>query len=211
MRSSHSLTLSALVLSSAFALTGCSATPAETDSSPTSSTASTAPVEAAPSEPAAPALPPAIDAVPASGAVIAGSGYTYSVPADWAQGDTAGVPGADTIANSTPASGVNANVNVKLNPAGARTPDDIEANVGAELAASGATDVVVLDRVTVSGSETVHVTASRHYNGSSYRSIQYSITHGDQTYDVTFSSDYTLLDADATAIAESVLASWTWL
>lgn len=48
-------------------------------------------------------------------------------------------------------------------------------------------------------------------SGVTYRVHQYYVTKDKQTYIVTFSYDTSVKDADATGIAESVLASWKWV
>jgi hypothetical protein len=203
MRRTSSVTVSALVLTAALALTGCSAgsadpEPSGSDSSATSSRGS--------------AEAQTLDATPASGAVIEGDGYSYAVPEGWAQQDSSVAPGTDTVALDAAATGNFAtNVNVLLSPAGLITPADVEALAADELEGSGATDVELLDRVIVAGSESAHVTAVLSADEVSYRVHQYYVSNEEQTYVVTFSSSEELVtDDEAVAIAESVLASWAW-
>jgi hypothetical protein len=162
--------------------------------------------------PAASATAEAASAVPpATGETITGTGYSYSAPAGWGvPPDTMGL-GTDSVALDLGAGGEFAsNVNVVLTPAGAVTPEQVEASGVDELEASGATDVSVLGRVTVAGSESAHLTARMTAQGVEYYFHQYYPTNDGQTYVVTFSYAPSVSDADATAIADSVLASWTW-
>ncbi len=129
----------------------------------------------------------------------------------WSQQDAALAPGTDTVAaDSAPTGPFASNINVVLSPSGAFTPDNVEAAAGAELEAAGATGVEVLDRVTVAGSDTAHVTAVLTVSDLTYRIHQYYVTSDDQTYVVTFSAAEDLPDEQTTALAESVLATWTW-
>jgi len=100
---------------------------------------------------------------------------------------------------------------VVLTPSGALTADMVEAVAVNELEAGGATSVEVLDRVTVAGSDTAHVTAVLTVGELTYRIHQYYVSSDDQTYVVTFSAAEDLPDEQTTALAESVLATWTWV
>jgi hypothetical protein len=196
MRRTSTLTVSALALTVTLTLVGCSAGDSTSGSSSDSSSSSSH----------------TIDAAPATGPTIEGDGYSYAVPEGWEQQDSSVAPGTDTVALDGTATGDFAtNVNVLLSPAGLITPDDVEALAADELEGSGATDVELLDRVTIAGSESAHVTAVLTATGVTYRIHQYYVSDDAQTYVVTFSaSDELVSDADAVAIAESVLATWTF-
>jgi hypothetical protein len=142
---------------------------------------------------------------------VSGDGYSYTIPVGWAQQDAALAPGTDTVAaDSAPTGPFGNNVNVVLSPAGAFTPDNVEAAAGNELETAGATEVEVLDRVTVAGEETAHVTAVMTVSDLTYRIHQYYVTSDDQTYVVTFSAAVDVPDEESISTAESVLATWTW-
>ena len=199
MRRSSTLTVSALALTVTLTLVGCAA---GTSSSDSSSSSSSAPSQAS-----------TLDAAPATGPTIEGDGYSYAVPEGWEQQDSAIAAGADTIALDMASTGDFAtNVNVVLSPAGLLTADEVESFAGDELEAGGATDVEILDRVIVGGSESAHVTAALIASDVAYRIHQYYASSATQTYVITFSfSEDVVSDDDALAIAESVLASWVWL
>jgi hypothetical protein len=203
MRRTPTLAVSVLALTLAVGLAGCASEPATSDSSGNDSSS--------PRESVAPSQPAESAAAPATGANVAGDGYSFAAPEGWIEQDNSVAPGTDTVAvDSAPTGPFASNVNVVLSPAGAFTPDEVEAAAGTELETSGATDVSILDRLTVAGSESAHITAVMSINGLTYRIHQYYVTNEDQTYIVTFSTDESVPDEDATGIAESVLATWTW-
>ncbi|WP_213816710.1 hypothetical protein [Glaciihabitans sp. dw_435] len=203
MRFTPTLAVSALVLTVATALAGCSSASPE----PASSSAESV----APSPSTTAAASSTLDATPAAGDVITGTGYSYAVPKGWGKHDSAAAAGTDSIAiDLAPTGNFANNVNVVLSPAGAVTPAQVEAAAGSELTSSGATGVAVLDRVTVAGSESAHITATMTSSGVTYRIHQYYLSTDKQTYIVTFSYGTSVPDADAIGIAESVLASWKW-
>jgi hypothetical protein len=203
MRRTPTLAVSVLAFSLALGLAGCASEPAPSDSS--SSDSSSPSESSAPSQPADPA------AAPATGATVVGNGYSFTAPEGWGEQDNSVAPGTDTVAvDLAPTGPFASNVNVVLSPSGAFTADQVEAAAGAELETSGATDVAVLDRLTVAGSESAHITAVMDISDLTYRIHQYYVTDDDQTYIVTFSADVAVSDDDATAVAESVLATWTW-
>jgi len=154
--------------------------------------------------------PPASTVDPATGDTITGTGYAFNAPEGWT------VPGSlpsgvDTVAaDLADADGFTDNVNVLLSPAGALTPDQVESAGAAELESVGATDIEVRPRVTVAGSESAHLTAQLSSSGVTYVFDQYYATNADQTYVITFSFSDTESQSDREALAESVLASWTW-
>jgi hypothetical protein len=197
MRRTPTVTVSALALTITLTLVGCAAGESTSESS---SSASSAPSQT-------------LDAAPATGPTVEGDGYSYAVPEGWEQQDSSVAPGTDTVALDLAATGDFAtNVNVLLSPAGLLTPDDVEALAADELEGSGATDVELLDRVTIAGSESAHVTALLEASGVTYRVHQYYVSNDEQTYVVTFSSSEELVtDADAVGIAESVLTTWAWI
>jgi hypothetical protein len=68
----------------------------------------------------------------------------------------------------------------------------------------------VLDRLTVAGGETAHISAEMVSGDVTYKVHQYYLTEDDQTYVVTFSYGEDVSDEEAVDTAESILASWTW-
>jgi len=204
MRRTPAHALSAVALTLALGLAGCATEPANSDSTLSESSA--------PSDSSSASSQPADAGVaPATGSVVSGDGYSYTIPVGWAQQDAALAPGTDTVAaDSAPTGPFANNVNVVLSPAGAFTPDNVEAAAGNELETAGATEVQVLDRVTVAGEETAHVTAVMTVSDLTYRIHQYYVTSDDQTYVVTFSAAVDVPDEEMISTAESVLATWTW-
>jgi len=204
MRRTPAHALSAVALTLALGLAGCATEPANSDSTSSESSA--------PSNSSSASSQPADTGVaPATGSVVSGDGYSYTIPVGWAQQDAALAPGTDTVAaDGAPTGPFANNVNVVLSPAGAFTPDNVEAAAGNELETAGATEVQVLDRVTVAGEETAHVTAVMTVSDLTYRIHQYYVTSDDQTYVVTFSAAVDVPDEEMISTAESVLATWTW-
>jgi hypothetical protein len=155
---------------------------------------------------------PQLDAAPATGDTITGDGYSYVVPEGWGV-PTQSVPGftPDTLAaDLQDADGFADNVNVVKSPVGLVGADQVESAGPKELEAAGATGVTVNDRLTIAGSESAHLTAVMSAGGTSYAIEQYYTSTADQTYIVTFSFNDTVPAAERTALAESVLVTWTW-
>jgi hypothetical protein len=154
--------------------------------------------------------PPASTVDPATGDTISGTGYTYNAPEGWSVPPS--LPnGVDTVsADLADADGFTDNVNVLLSPAGEVTPDQVESAGVSELEGAGATNIEVRPRITVAGSESAHLTAKLSSGGATYLFDQYYATNAGQTYVITFSFSDTESQADREALAESVLASWTW-
>lgn len=152
-------------------------------------------------------------AVPAAaGETITGTGYSYVVPEGW------GVP-ADEVSGYDPDSlavdlqdtdGFADNVNVLVTSGGAVTPEQIETLGVDQLEAGGATDVGVGERTSVGGSESAHLTATLVNGDVEYAVDQFYASQGDQLYIITFSFSGDEPVADRDAVAQSVLATWTW-
>lgn len=206
MRRTPALTVSALALTLAFGVVGCSTSPAEEDSSPAAESSSSESPSSSSSSAAN-----ELDVAPAAGALITGDGYTYNVPEGWELQDKSIAPGTDTAAaDVTTTTDFADNVNVILSPAGALTPEQVEKMAAQELEAAGASDVTVEDRVTFGGKESAHISAGMTASGATYRIHQYYGTNNDQTYIVTFSFGTQVADTEAVEVSESILASWTW-
>lgn len=147
---------------------------------------------------------------PASGETITGTGYSFRVPEGW------GIPeagfegfGLDSVAaDLTDTDGFTDNVNVIVSPAGELTTEQIETLAGPEIEASGGADVEFLDRITIAGTESAHLTGTYSASGATYRIDQYYPTEPGQTYIVTFSFNDTTSQADRDALAYAVLATW---
>jgi len=152
-----------------------------------------------------------ISVAPAAGEIIAGSGYSYSVPEGWAIPAGLTLQGVDTFAGDlTDDDGFVDNVNVVLSPRGLLTADEVESAGVAELEAVGGLDVTVRDRVIVTGSESAHLSALLTSDGSRYYVEQYYLSDVSQSFVVTFSYSTGVAASDRESLAESVLASWSW-
>lgn len=153
-----------------------------------------------------------MDSTSSGGPIVTGSGYSFAAPKGWGTRDNAVSMGADTLVmDLTPTGPFASNLNVLLSPAGFMTPDVIETAAVRELSSIGALNIVVLPRVTVAKSVSPHVAANTSIGTLKYRIAQYYVSNVKQTYVVTFSFALTVPDAESTSIANSVLASWTWL
>jgi hypothetical protein len=190
MRLHTSLAAVGLAAALTFSLAGCFSP------SPTPSTGETA--------------PPVSTVDPAAGDTITGTGYSFNAPEGWSAPPS--LPsGVDTVAaDLADADGFSDNVNVLLSPAGEVTAEQVESAGVAELEGVGATNIEVRPRVTVAGAESAHLTAELTSSGATYLFDQYYATNAGQTYVITFSFSDTESQADREALAESVLASWTW-
>ncbi len=164
----------------------------------------------APSPSTGETAPPVSTVDPATGDTITGTGYSFNAPEGWSVSPS--LPsGVDTVAlDLADADGFADNVNVLLSPAGEVTAEQVETAGVAELEGVGATDVAVRPRITIAGAESAHLTAVLTSGGATYVFDQYYATNAGQTYVITFSFSETEPQGDREALAESVLASWTW-
>jgi len=165
----------------------------------------------APSPGTGESAPPASTTDPATGDTITGTGYSFNAPEGWVIPGSAPA-GVDTVvADPADIDGFTDNINVLLSPAGALTADQVEVAGPAELESVGATNIEVRPRLNVAGSESAHLTAQLSSGGATYLFDQYYATNADQTYVITFSFSDTESQQDRETLAESVLASWTWI
>ena len=74
----------------------------------------------------------------------------------------------------------------------------------------GATEVEVRPRVTIGGIESVHISAQLSRNGTTFWTEQYLPIDSGTAYTTTFSFGESVAQGDREALAESVLATWTW-
>jgi hypothetical protein len=207
----RTLALTALALGTLLTVSGCSA-PASSDDTEEPTSSASAETDTGTDEPTGGATGESDDdSAPATGAVATGDGYSYEVPEGWTVSEDAGTLGADTLATAPAAEGAAPDsLNVILSPAGAVTPDQVEASGAEGLEAGGATEVTVQDRVTVDGAEGAHLSATLSAGDITVATEQYYLAYEDRTYIVTFSFGDATAEADRAAIADSVLASWTW-
>lgn len=208
MRPHTPLTAIGLAAAMALALTGCvSLLPLAPAGQETS-----APLVEETAAPANQSTLPPISAPPATGELITGTGYSFHAPAGWSTPpDAPSRADAYLISAKANAKGVYDTVNVLFQPATADTPDEIELNgVGYLEAVIGATHVQVRPRVAIAGAECVHISSLRTTQGITAWSEQYIVTSSGITYTITFAFDKAESQADRDALAESLLASWSW-
>lgn len=190
------LPTSALVLAASLALVGCSLPGGDAPNGP----------EEQVSEEQVSA---GLDATPASGPLVSGTGYTLNAPEGWLQTDE--VAGTDVVVvDQVAVDGFAANLNVVVSPAGLISLDTYETAGIAELEAYGATDIVVNDRFELDGVEVGHVSGAMSAQGMTYRSEQYAINSDDQTYILSFAFNDSVASGDRIALAETVLVTWSF-
>lgn len=151
-------------------------------------------------------------AAPADGPRISGSGYSYAVPKGWDM-PKQDIPGFDFdsfAAALRDGDGFSDNMNVVVSPAGAMDPSQAEQAAEAELTTAGAKEVTVLDRVSIAGVESPHVTALMSLNDTRYQIEQFYPAQGDKGYVVTFSFSTSVDEGARAEVIDAVLASWEW-
>jgi hypothetical protein len=150
---------------------------------------------------------------PATGMLIkgGGGGYTFRVPVGWTIPRDAPQADAYAISAKPDAAGVYDTVNVLPAPATGDTLDQIEQNGVSYLEqVMGATHVQVRPHVMVAGVERVHISSQRTQNGITEWNEQYILQHSGIAFTVTFAFTASEPQAEREALAESVLATWTW-
>jgi hypothetical protein len=155
--------------------------------------------------------PPALSAAPATGMLITGTGYTFHAPAGWTL-PTKAVQGDSYAISAKPdAKGFYDTINVVIRPSNKDSLSAEELN-GAEylLQVTKATAVQVRPRVEIAGEEGVHISSLTNHGGVR-RNEQYLVTRDGMDLYVTFNFDPAESQTDREALAESVLASWTWV
>ncbi|MFS0852847.1 hypothetical protein [Microbacterium sp. 179-I 3D4 NHS] len=192
------------LLVTALALTGCAASGGSSRGvEKATSDLSTAPESEATSA-------EELDADPATGETVSGTGYTMVTPQGWGM-PAGGLPGFSPdafAANLQDADGFADNLNVILAP-GPFTPEEVESSGVAELEAT-ADEVVVKERVLIADTEAVHVSASITDAGTTYVIEQYYLSTEEEGYVATFGFSETVPEAERVALAESVLVTWEW-
>jgi len=155
--------------------------------------------------------PPALSAAPATGMLITGTGYTFHAPSDWTL-PTKAVQGDSYAISAKPdAKGFYDTINVVIRRSN-KDSFSVEELNGAEylLQVTKATAVQVRPRVEIAGEEGVHISSLTN-QGVIRRNEQYLVTRDEMDLYVTFNFDPAESQTDREALAESVLASWTWV
>lgn len=155
--------------------------------------------------------PLALSAAPSTGVLVAGTGYRYNAPTGWTIPTDA--PRADSYAISAKpdAKGVYDTVNVLIQPSN-RDSLVAEEQRGVDYLeqAVHATAVQLRPRVEIAQAQSVHISSLQTHNGITRRTEQYLVTQAGADLYVTF--DFNAAESQPTreALAESVLASWSW-
>ncbi|AKU16370.1 hypothetical protein [Luteipulveratus mongoliensis] len=159
---------------------------------------------------------PASTSAPAGGATITGTGYSYSGPTGWtdAKDKVTGQSTAkvDTImTNTSDRDGFADNVNViRQTGAGRVTLAAVEAASATQLKSAGASNVQVLPRTQVDGTESSHVTADAKTGPTPYLVEQLYILRDGTSYTVTFSFSKTSTQQARNTAISAVTSSWKW-
>jgi hypothetical protein len=157
--------------------------------------------------------PTASAVAPATGILVAGAGgaYTFRVPVGWTIPTDAPQADAYAISAQPDADGVFDTVNVLPSPATSDSLDEIEQNGVSYLEqVVGATHVEVRPRLVVAGAERAHISSQRTQNGITEWSEQYILQRSGIAFTVTFAFNASESEDTRDALAQSVLATWTW-
>jgi hypothetical protein len=155
--------------------------------------------------------PPALSVAPATGLLIAGTGYTFHAPAGWTLPTRVPQANAYAISAKPDAEGFYDTINVLGADSNTDTFDEEEQNGVAYFEqAVGAAAIQVRPRIEIAGAESVHISSLQTHNGATRWTEQYLVTHADAAWTITFDFNEADSQAEREALAESVLASWTW-
>lgn len=155
--------------------------------------------------------PPPLSDTPASGLLIKGTGYTFHAPTGWTLPDRPQSEDSYAISAKPNAKGYYDTINVIVSPS---NKDDFftEEVAGAQylLQVEKATAVQVRPRVEFAGDEAVHISSVTNHLGVDKWNEQYLVTHDGADLYITFAFDISEPQKSREALAESVLASWSW-
>ena len=149
---------------------------------------------------------------PANGPEIAGDGYTYSVPKDWADITTRArslQASVDTAASEKAATdGFADNISTGYQSTDAPL-DDLEEAMPAQLKGL-VDDLETLPRVTVGGVESLRHRGPAVSAGTKYFLEQFAVPQDGQIAIITFSFSRDLPERQRDAVVSSVMATWKW-
>ncbi|MFZ8756513.1 hypothetical protein ACO03V_03720 [Microbacterium sp. HMH0099] len=158
-----------------------------------------------------------ITASPATGPLVTGDGFEFHLPAGWQEmdaADVAAVAGGPSTAlfaaDMTDADGFADNVNV-VSTGAAVVDDTVEDQARAGLESVGAEDIEVRPRIEIAGSARTHLSATLTTGTVTYATEQYYLVEASRGYVVTFSFSPSVDEKMRSTIAESALATWTWV
>lgn len=155
--------------------------------------------------------PAAITVPPATGIVIQGTGYSFHAPAGWTLPSRPTQADSYAISARPDANGVYDTVNVLLGELNTDTLVEQQQR-GAEYLEQvvGATQVKIRPLIDIAGEASVHISSLQTHQGVTEWSEQYSLSHGKTTFTITLAFNQDESQPDREAVANSVLASWTW-
>lgn len=157
--------------------------------------------------------PPALTVAPATGLLITGTGYTFHAPTGWTlpQHAVQGDEDSYAISAKADAKGFYDTINVILGDP-VTDPLDVFEQGSVEYLeqAQAATHVEIRPRVTVAGTVAVHMSSLQTHQGHAAWAEQFRVTRDGTGYTMTFDFDPSESQAAREALAESVLASWSW-
>ena len=157
------------------------------------------------------AKPAAFTVAPATGILVTGTGYSFHAPAGWKLPPRAVNADAYAISAKPDANGIYDTVNVLVGSPNSDTLDEQEQNGAAYLEqVKGSTQVRIRPRVEIANEVSVHVSSLAHLHGVTQWSEQYAVVHRGTGFTITFAFNKSESQATREALAESVLASWTW-
>ncbi len=190
-----------LAITVSFALAGCSGS--SSDEATQSATGST--------QPPAVTESPVEGEAPAVDGKATGDGYTFEIPDGWEQRGDLALPGLDLVVV-----GQKNDVGFADNITTVTIPYEESQSTGFEEAsvkkfeASGQTDVVVQEPVTIAGNETIRITSKGPKGDHDYDTDQYVVSNGEKAYLLAFVFGEARPDAERDAVVKSVTDSWTW-
>lgn len=152
-------------------------------------------------------------AKPATGEVVKGSAYSYSVPEGWTvpKESPAGFNFDSLATDASDKDGFSDNINIVLDPTIVGVDDDkLETAIKNVLEGVKATDIVVEDEVEVDGEDALHARAIFEQNGVKYRTEQFVIEHDGKGYIATVSFSENVPEAERDQVSGSILATWKW-
>jgi len=155
--------------------------------------------------------PAAISAAPATGILITGTGYSFRAPAGWTPPQRPEQADAYAISAQPDVSGFYDTLNVLVGPTTTDTLDEQQRNAAQYLEqAVGATQVKIRPRVEIAGEEGVHISSLQSHHGTTEWSEQYAVEHDGTGFTITLDFHENESQTDREALADSVLASWSW-
>ncbi len=155
--------------------------------------------------------PAAFTVAPATGILVTSTGYSFHAPTGWRLPNRAVNANAYAISAKPDANGVYDTINVLLGSPNSDTLDEQEQNGAAYLEeVKGSTQVKIRPRLEIANEVGIHISSLAHLHGITQWSEQYAAVHGGTGFTITFAFNKSEPQATRDALAESVLASWTW-